>query len=127
MLPLFQRLHGADSVMGIHIAAGAIAHVKPVILAAAEECGFFFRIQRQRAVVFQQHDALRRSLTASRGHLSRCTRYALHRFIQRLRQHIIMLRHKLQHLMDNFHGDPPIVSFFQYIFPRSVCQSEFRN
>ena len=47
----------------VHIAAAAIANIEPIKLAASENSDFFFPVQRQHAVVFQQHAALGSRLT----------------------------------------------------------------
>ena len=126
-----QAVDQVHMVGRVHIAAAAVAHVEPIQLAAAEHGHFLFFVQRQRAVVFQQHAALGSRLpnefSDPRRHIALAVRRGL--LLHQAVSHGPVddpLREFSQLIFQFFHdGTPYRFRWIQYSKSHSVCPCRF--
>ena len=87
--PVPEGIHGAHQVVGVHVAAGAVAHIEIVVLDPAEKSGGGPLVQGQHPLIFQQHQPVAGGFSAGPGHHRVPLRFSQHRFVQGLCQFVL--------------------------------------
>ena len=117
--PIPEGSHGAYQIVGVHITAGAVAHIEIVVLDPAEIGGGGLLVQGQHPLIFQQHQAVAGGLSACRGHHRILLRFPQNGLVQGLCQFV--LKNQLFifffHCLSPYDGFPHRLGRGFFVFP----------